>query len=308
MGLLTKKRLSDAERQSWSAQLIEVAEAERKEWGEEPTLGETWTEHDQQYSWLYWTEYYPKFGVLAGVEMAADGHHPAGYRQFFTEGVSMLILADEIQNISELGWNPGEIYWCSQGENPEEWGWQRVAVSWSDAKDYMKDRVRDWDLENERKNDGLWKKRWNTAFLAVGLAIAAYLTIFILLPLANVLVVFLAEVLPGVAALGGAGLLGLGGRAVVAGIGDGSLFQGITDVGNVLGDFTGLGRDDFYDTLAGSNLDPKDPVLVAVREGKIPIFQSNGSVLASDNAPPDSPTSSGESGLLLAALALLLLL
>tara|TARA_Y100001963_G_C6762379_1_gene440229 strand:+ start:586 stop:1455 length:870 start_codon:yes stop_codon:yes gene_type:complete len=183
MALFTKKKLTDEERQSWSAQLLEVRQAELERYGEEPTLGATWDDHDRAYTELWATEYYPKYGILAWSEMAHDGFYPSGYRKFLFQGGrgGFILLVDELEDApSELV--PGQVIWVvNLGEDEQGqtiYGYQMVSSSWKSAKNYMRDRVKDWDLENTRL--GL---SWDKFFNWVAVGILTVLTVIALVPI-----------------------------------------------------------------------------------------------------------------------------
>lgn len=188
MALFTKRKLSDSERQAWSAQLLEVRRAELDKFGEVPTLGSTWEENDSEWNRLYATEYFPKYGVLAAAEMHADGYRLSGYRGFLFDVAQggMIILADELEELPP-DMAPGAVYWTvNTGTYDEEgnqvWLFQFVASSWKYAKSHMKDRVKEWDLENKRK--GLFLQNWDRYFNFVALALLIIVTVIALVPVA----------------------------------------------------------------------------------------------------------------------------
>lgn len=210
MALFTKQKLSDAERQTWSAQLLEVSVAELAEFGELPTLGSTWEEHDAEFNRLYSLVYYPKYGILAGAEMHADGLRLSGFRNikasFDTEYGGMILLADEVEELP-ADMNPGAAYWIvNTGEEDDDgrqvWGFQYLASSWKHLKNSLMARVKEWDLVN-RRNQLNWSKFFNFA----AFAILAIVTVIALWPIVGsvALGVVLGETVSVGAALGAAG-------------------------------------------------------------------------------------------------------
>jgi hypothetical protein len=174
VALFTKQKLSDAERQTWSAQLLEVSEAELSEFGELPTLGSTWEEHDTEFNRLYTFVYYPKYGILAGAEMHADGLRLSGFRiakaRFDTNYGGMILLADEVEDLP-ADMSPGAAYWIvNTGELDDDgrqiWGFQYLASSWKHLKNSLMARVKEWDLVN-RRNQLNWSKFFNIAAFAI---------------------------------------------------------------------------------------------------------------------------------------------
>jgi len=295
MGLFTKKKLTDLERQSWSAQLLEVREAELERFGEAPTLGTTWDEHDSAYGALF-LEYYTEFGVLAWDEMDQDGHRPAGYRAFLL-GQGMIMLADEVEE-PPTDWSPGEVYWVvNTGEfdanGDQIWLYQYVSSSWSDAKKYMKDRVKEWDLENTRKTNKLYLEHWNLYYKIVATAITIIVGIIVLFPViaGGLTALALGETvsLTGAFAAGSKALatsLAFANTALLTGVG-GAIFQQFSPEADsffsgadVIGGHAAL--------IEAMNADP---------EG-VPVFQPDGEIVMEDNAPTDSPASSSTGGLI----------
>jgi hypothetical protein len=301
VGLFTKKKLSDAERQAWSAQLLEVRAAELDEFADEDTLGSTWEEHDEEWSRLF-LEYYVEFGILAWNEMAADGLRISGYRKFI-EGEAMLVIENEFEE-PPAEWAKGSVWWLVNTHQLDEngdqiWGYQYVAASWKEATGYMKDRVKDWDLENTRKTNKLWKDDWNRYFALVALAIVGIVAVIILAPIA-------AGVALGVA-LGETISVGLLASAVGTGLAQAAAFgdkylswgENLFGEPEVSADFIdALGA---FDDGGGATIDD------VINSPGVPVFTPGGELVALDEAPtnPAALASGGGLGLLLAAAAAL---
>ena len=306
MGLFTKKKLSDAERQAWSAQLLEVRAAELAEFDDEQLLGATWEEHDSEWARLYY-EYYVAYGILAYNEMRADGlGHTSGYRKYI-EGEGMLVLADEMEN-PPTEWSPGSVWWIVNTQHLDEngdqiWGYQYVSASWATATKYMKDRVKDWDLENTRKTNQLWKDDWNRYFKLVALAIVAIVVIIVLAPIA-------AGVALGIALGETIAIAGVSAAATTALAGS-SLLASAT---NVLGFGENLfGTPEvsahFVDGLAQFGDDGGSTIINDILESpEVPVFTPGGELVSLEEAPtsPSALSSGGGIGLLLVAAAALL--
>ena len=152
-------------------------------------------ENDSEWNRLYSTVYLPKYGILAGAEMHADGLRLSGFRKFparFEVNFSgMILLADEVDDLP-ADMSPGAVYWIvNTGDFDEDgsqiWGFQFISSSWKYAKSSMISRVKEWDLENVR-NDLNWSKFFN--FVAKSILII--ITVIVLWPLTG-------EVLLGVA-------------------------------------------------------------------------------------------------------------
>ena len=194
MALFTKGKLSDSERQVWTAQLLEVRLAELERFGELPTqLGATWEENDDEYNRLYAFEYFPKYGITAHVVMHEDGLRLSGYRGYLFDVAlgGMILLADELEDMPpEM--SPGEVYWIvNSGEFDDDgaqiWGFQFISTAWKYAKSSMMARVKEWDLENKRN-----QLNWSKFFSFAAAAILAIITFVALWPIVG-------EVLLGVA-------------------------------------------------------------------------------------------------------------
>jgi len=295
VALFTKQKLSDAERQTWSAQLLEVSAAELSEFGELPTLGSTWEEHDAEFNRLYAFVYYPKFGILAGAEMHADGLRLSGFRivkaRFETNYGGMILLADEVEDLP-ADMSPGAAYWVvNTGELDDDgrqiWGFQYLASSWKYLKSSLMARVKEWDLVN-RRNQLNWSKFFNFA----AFAILAILTVIALWPIVG-------DVILG-AVLGEA--INIGGVATAA---FGSL--GAAYAGNKL--WLGISRAlaDQFDTVVD------DQFINAADQfndgGSVLVFVGN--VLETRDEAPENPPElvqgGGYGALLLAAAALIFL-
>lgn len=287
MALFTKKKLSDEERQAWSAQLLEVRQAELDRYGEEPTLGATWEEHDATYNELWATEYYPKYGILAWSEMAADGLHLSGYRKFLFQGGlgGFLLLVDELEDApTEL--TPGEVLWVVNLGQDEEgqtvYGYQMVSSAWKSAKKYMKDRVKDWDLENTRL--GL---NWDKYFNWIGIGILSIVTVIVLVPIAGGVALGIAAG----EAISISGVAAAGAAAITAAWGAYAALP-VDDILQQLGNQYEL--DPYFEDLPGQ-----------VNEGVL-VFVGN-ELTEQTHAPTNSPSdSSGLGALLLAAAGLLI--
>lgn len=294
MALFTTKKLTDSERQVWSAQLLEVRLAELERFGELPTqLGNTWEENDAEYNRLYAFEYYPKYGFQAHSVMHDDGLRLSGYREYVFEVATggMILLADELEDMpSEM--SPGEVYWIvNSGEFDEDgaqiWGFQFISTSWKYAKSSMIARVKEWDLENKR-NQLNWSKFFNFA----ALAILAIITFVALWPVVGqvLLGVALGETITLSAALGAAT------AALTGAYASNRAWIGIS---NVLSDEFGVDVDsEFID--ASSQFNQGDSVLVFV-----------GNELTERMEAPLNPPelqTGGMAPMLLAAAALLLFL
>ena len=301
MGLFSKKQLSDAERQSWSAQLLEVREAELERFGRTPTLGATWQEHDAEYSRLLATEYYPTYGITSWLVMEEDGYRPAGYRAF-VEGEGMLMLADEIEQ-PPADWSPGEVYWILNTREKDDqgddiWLYQFVSSKWKHATRIMKDKVKEWDLENTRKNWPYAQDLWNRYYKLIALAIVAIVLVIVLWPIA-------AGVALGVALGETISVLG-----VAAAITSSTLLATAIqyqDIGlNLLGEPEV--HSFFTDAPSRFNSDESTATLEdAIMSSPTAVFEPDGQLLLVDNAPTNSPsTSSAFAPLALAAAGLLI--
>ena len=294
MALFTKQKLSDAERQVWSAQLLEVRLAELDRFGEFPTLGDTWKENDSEWNRLYSTVYLPKYGILAGAEMHADGLRLSGYRQYLFDVAygGMIILADELDELP-ADMSPGGVYWIvNSGEFDEAgaqiWGFQFVASSWKYAKSSMIARVKEWDLENKR-NQLNWSKFFNFA----AAAILAIITFIALWPIVG-------EVLLGAAlgeAISIAGVAKVAGAALLGAYTSNRAWLGIS---RTLADNFDIEVDDEF-VNAADQFNDGGSVLVFV-----------GNVLETRDEAPENPPELVQGGgfgaLLLAAAALIFLL
>lgn len=293
MGLFTKQQLTDAERQAWSAQLLEVRTAEFDHFGASPTLGDNWDTHDQEWNRLYAQEYLPRYGILAGSEMHADGLRLSGYRRFvFGELGGMIVLASEITD-APADWKAGEVYWIANtGEFDEDgdqiYGYQFISSSWKYAKSHMRERVKDWDLINQRLGLGL--ANWNKYFKIVAAAILGILIVISLVPI-------------------------IGGLALGAALGETIL---VTGSGGLLEALAGaaVGASAAYAAL---NLDRiegflekhvvgSDPMYSDVdsqfgSENLVPVFEGN-TLHFEDNAPANPPAlASGDSFFAILAVA-----
>jgi len=301
MGLFTKKQLSDAERQSWSAQLLEVREAELEKFGRNPTLGATWEEHDAEYARLLAVEYWPNYGITSYIVMEQDGYRPSGYRGF-VEGEGMLMLADEIEQ-PPVDWSPGEVYWILNTREKDDqgddiWLYQFVSAKWKYATRFMKDRVKEWDLENTRKNWPMYQDLWNRYYKLVALAIIAIVLVIVLWPIA-------AGVALGVALGETISVVG-----VAAAISSSTLLATAiqySDVGlNLLGEPEV--KSVFTDAPSLFNEDDSTATLEEeILSAPTAVFQPDGELLLTDNAPTSSPsTSTAFAPLALAAVGLLI--
>lgn len=294
MALFTKKKLSDAERQAWSAQLLEVRAAELDRYGDQPTLGENWEEHDAEWNRLFAMVYAPQYGYVgAAIEMQKEGLRLSGYRKF-VEGEAMLLLADELDDLP-LGWVSGQVYWViNSGQVDDDgqqiWGFQFVAEQWKYARDEMKKKAKDWDLENTRK--GLALDAWNRYFKWVALAILAIVVVIALVPVIGgvALGIALGETISITGALGAAG------AAAGAALGAYGIWH--EPISEFFSDITPP-VDEFF-VGAGDRLETTE---------LIPVFKGNDLFLE-PNAPtnPSALESGGLGAALLAAAALLLLL
>ena len=303
MGLFTKKKLTDAERQAWSAQLLEVRAAALEEWEDEVILGDTWDDHDAEYNRLLATEYWPVYGITAWAAMEADGLRPSHYRKYL-EGEGMIVLADEIED-KPTAWSAGEVYWIINTHELDDngdqiWGYQFVATSWKSAKNHMKDRVKQWDLENTRKTNQLWKDAWNRYYQWIALAILAIVLIIVLLPVAAAGAVAVA--------LGESISVGLLATEIGAVLGSSALFgatkylslgENLFGQPNVHAEFT-----DALDVFSEDG-----GATIGSEVGDVPVFQPDGKITLKQDAPSD-PSALNSSGampvILAAALALLL--
>ncbi len=304
MGLFTKKKLSDAERQAWSAQLLEVRAAELLEFGDTPQFGDNWDAHDAEWMRLFYEEYLPQYGVaVAAPMMAADGLRLSGYRKFL-EGTAMLMIADEVED-GPVEWSPTQVYWCITSDETDAngaqiWGYQLVADDWSSAKSYMKARVDEWGLENTRKTNQLWKDAWNRYYKWIAIAIIAIVVIIVLAPvIAGVaLGVVLGETISvaGALAAGSAALAGSGMLASATGWLDnaGDLFESAINP-----------VDELYQDSAAQFNENRSVLINEITEdsNSVPVFQPDGDLILMDNAPTDSVGDSSSSliPLLLAA-------
>jgi len=178
VALFTKQKLSDSERQTWTAQLLEVRQEEIERFGEFPTLGDTWEENDSEWNRLYSTVYLPKYGILAGAEMHADGLRLSGYRKipkFINEKGhgyfnGMILLADEVEDLP-ADMSPGAAYFIVNTEELDDqgrqvWGFVYLNSSWEYLKSSLMGRVKEWDLVN-RRNHLNWSKFFNIAAFAI---------------------------------------------------------------------------------------------------------------------------------------------
>ena len=288
MALFTKKKLSDEERQTWSAQLLEVRAAELARWGEFPTLGDNWYTHDLEWNRLYNEVYLPQYGIYAGAEMIAQGLRLSGYRRYLFDGPNMggmIILVDELdERPADL--SKGEVIWAvNLGPNEDgidEWGWQYVSSQWKHAKSYMMARVKEWDLTNLRS-----QLFWSHAFNWIAKAILVIGTAMILLPV-----------------LGGAALgLALGEKVSILGLLEASKAALIS--GGVLAT-AGIGALSDWGEKLGVEWTPEEFTDADEFNQGVLVFVGNDLTIQ-DAAPTNGPTdSSGLGALLLAAAGLLL--
>ena len=289
MALFTKKKLSDAERQAWSAQLLEVRAAELAEYGEAPAWGQSWEEHDAEFWRLYQEQYLPQYGLYAQAMMAADGLREAGYRAF-VEGAAMLMLADELEQ-APSDWSPGQVWWivdtgAVDSNGNQVWGYQFVSSSWKEATRYMRDAVDRWDLENTRKTNQLWKDAWNRYYKWIAIAIVAIVVIIVLAPIVAgvALGIALGEAisLAGVAAAAGGALAGSG------------LLMSAKNALNAGGELLGGMQeevDPFYvDAAAQFQGDDATSVLVGeIASSGSAVVGAGGKITLVDDAPSDPP-------------------
>ena len=287
MGLFTKKKLSDAERQAWSAQLLEVRAAELVEYGEGPTLGPTWEAHDAEYTRIWAEEYFPEYGYLAWSMMAADGLRSSSYRSI-VPGEAMLMLESELEEPPN-DWISGGVYWVvNTGELAEDgsqiWGYQYVAADWSSFKSSMKSKVKEWDLENTRKTNKLWKDAWNRYYKWIALAIVAIVVIIVLAPIVAgvALGIVLGETVSvvGAVAAGGAALAGSGMLASASGILEsfGGFFESQAAIDDPL----------FIDSVANFNEDRAE-IIGEINSSGTAVMTDDGEVILTDQAPVNPP-------------------
>lgn len=287
MGLFTVKKLTDSERQSWSAQFLEIVQGQREHWGDSPTLGGTWEEHDAEFGRLY-IDYVVEYGgALASVRMAEDGFRSSGWRKVPLDLPGCIILESETPGAPSSWVKNGVYYGFEDKSQPDgTWFYVFVGVSWPKAKSIMRGYVKDWDLENLRKGPAA-KKFWNFVFTIVVLAILALFVIFILLPIATFIAIIATE-MGVIGATTGLGLLGMGATWGVTQIGGGSFGQGLDEIGDWWLGGVGLSRDEFKED--------------------VPVFQPDGELILQADAP-ENPRDLNEGGIgpvLLAAAALLL--
>lgn len=294
MALFTKKKLTDSERQVWSAQLLEVRLAELERFGELPTqLGNTWEENDAEYGRLYAFEYYPQYGLQAHNVMHDNGLRLSGYREYVFEVATggMILLADELEDMpSEM--SPGEVYWIvNSGEVDEDgaqiWGYQFISTAWKYAKSSMISRVKEWNLENKRN-----QLNWSKFFSFAAAAILAIITFVALWPIVG-------EVLLGAAlgeAISLAGLAKVAGGAVLAAYASNRAWLGIS--GELAEQFDIDVESEFMDAAAQFN------------EGQSVLVFVGNELTEQAQAPINPPElqTGGMAPMLLAAAALLLFL
>lgn len=289
MGLFTTKKLTDSERQSWSAQFLEIVQGQLEHWGDSPTLGGTWEEHDAEYGRLY-IDYVVEYGgSLASVRMAEDGFRSSGWRKVPLDLPGCIILQSETPGAPSSWVKNGVYYGFEDPREPDgTWFYVFVGQSWSNAKSIMRGYVKDWDLENLRKGPAA-KKFWNFVFTIVAVAILALLVIFVLLPIATFIATIATE-LGVIGATTGLGLLGTGAYHGVSQAGDGSFVGGLGEIGDWWLGGVGLSRDEFKED--------------------VPVFQPDGELVLQEDAPENPPdlNQSGIGPLLLAAAALIILI
>jgi hypothetical protein len=305
VAVFSKKRLTDVERQTWSAQLLEVREAELSEFGPEP-VGGTWVSHDEWY-YSQWITAVQEYGIaLAGPQLAAQDVRPAGYRQFL-EGEAMIVLADEMED-PPTEWEKGGVYWIVYSGQVDEsgsqvWGWQQVASRWSEAKSYMMDRVKEFDLENHRKTLPYFADRWNFYFKIVATAIVAIVTVIVLLPIAigaGIGIAVGAKVsLAGAASAGSAALQGS---------------QALQNIAGTLGVFGGIfgglvpEAGEQYQGIVEDFSNNNAEIVAEIDEANTAYFTANSLVITNGDAPTEGPQSSSGFPLILAAAGALVLL
>lgn len=288
MGLFTVKKLSDSERQSWSAQFLEIVQGQREHWGEGPTLGDSWEEHDAEYGRMYLDYIVQYGGAVAAVYLAQDGYRQSGWRAVPLELPGCILLEAETPD-PPPDWVTGGVYYGFEIDSETgEWGYIYLDSSWSKAKSTMRGYVKDWDLQNLRKGPAR-KKFWNFVFTIVALGILAWAVIFVLLPIATFLATIATE-LGVIGATTGLGLLSTGTYLGFSALGDGDFVEGLGVFGDWWLEGVGLSRSEFKDN--------------------VPVFQPNGEIVLEEDAPTNPPDlqSGGLGPMLLAAAALLLLL